>query len=126
MLLFTDLSYQTGIDLSTTLYTPDRILGYTPDDSIIAVQIMQYFPYIKANVDKDKNIISVEYFVSDEQKKIERKIEILEELDTLDREAVRPLRAILTGNYVEADKLKLEEIEADAIKLRAELKELSD
>jgi hypothetical protein len=51
--------------------------------------------------------------------------EIQSQLDNIDRQSVRPLRAKLAGTDTEADRERLEELEAAASTLRTELNELS-
>lgn len=46
------------------------------------------------------------------------------DLDALDRQSARPLRAKAVGTATEADKVVLAEIEAQVVKLRARLAEL--
>lgn len=50
--------------------------------------------------------------------------EIKQKLADLDRQAIRPLRAILAGTPTDEDKDKLREIEAQAVALREELAKL--
>lgn len=51
----------------------------------------------------------------------DRRDEILSELDRLDMQAVRPLRAIAAGTATETDKRKLKTLEEQATQLRTEL-----
>jgi len=53
-----------------------------------------------------------------------RKSEIYTELDSIDTQTVRPLRAILSGLGTDWDKAKLAELETQAKKLRTELASL--
>ena len=50
-----------------------------------------------------------------------RKSEILARLAEIDRESIRPLRAIADGNAVQADKDKLAALDTEAAGLREEL-----
>jgi hypothetical protein len=51
--------------------------------------------------------------------------EIQSQLDNIDRQSVRPLRAKLAGTDTQADRERLEELEAEASTLRTELNKLS-
>lgn len=50
--------------------------------------------------------------------------ELIKQLDDLDLNAIRPLRAIQAGTGTQDDTDKLEELEAQAEQIRAELREL--
>lgn len=52
---------------------------------------------------------------------VPRKAEIINRLDRIDVESVRPLRAIAEGTAIQADRDKLTSLEAEAASLRAEL-----
>ena len=55
----------------------------------------------------------------------EQKIQVLkQQLDNLDLQAVRPLRAIVAGTATEEDTVKLSEIESTATELRTQLSNL--
>ena len=61
-----------------------------------------------------------------EQAKQEHKQELLAQLDAVDLKTIRPLRAIQAGTGTQEDTDKLEELEAQAEQIRAELRELED
>ncbi len=54
-----------------------------------------------------------------------KKSEIRAELDAIDREAIRPLRAIAAGNGTDDDTAKLQKLDTRAAELRAELATLT-
>lgn len=56
-----------------------------------------------------------------EQQTAQRRIEILRELDAIDTQSVRPLRAKLAGTATAEDEARLASLEAQAQTLRAEL-----
>jgi hypothetical protein len=58
--------------------------------------------------------------------KAERTTEILTRLSQIDREAIRPMRAALSGTSTLYDTDKLAELEQEADKLRAELSTLGE
>lgn len=58
------------------------------------------------------------------QAKEARKKELIAELDALDLKTIRALRAIQAGKGTKADEDKLADLEAEAEKVRQELKEL--
>lgn len=51
---------------------------------------------------------------------------ILAELDALDRRSARALRAVVAGTATDEDKVKLAEIEGEAVQLRSRLAELKE
>ena len=57
--------------------------------------------------------------------KVQRKFEILEELEQLDKKTTRPLRAILSGRETEEDKETLKSLETQAEDLRKELNSIN-
>lgn len=60
----------------------------------------------------------------EEKRKAERRAELIEQLDALDLKAIRALRAMSAGTGTADDKDRLEELEAQAEQIRAELQEL--
>jgi len=62
---------------------------------------------------------------SPEQVKASRIAEIYDQLDSLDKKSVRPLRAITAGTGTEDDTSKLQDIEMTTSNLRTELAELT-
>jgi hypothetical protein len=59
-----------------------------------------------------------------EERKLSRKFEIEKELEKIDFQSVRSVRAISSGNQTDADIQKLSELEEKAESLRKELKSL--
>jgi hypothetical protein len=51
----------------------------------------------------------------------DRRSEIIGELSGIDRDSIRPLRAIADGSATDYDRNKLAELDARAVELRAEL-----
>lgn len=64
-------------------------------------------------------------FITAEEYRLEREPQILEELNEIDSQTTRPLRAILSGYSSDADKEKLSVLEEKARTLRKELQDLS-
>ena len=62
--------------------------------------------------------------IKEAEEKQARISELKEQLDSLDTQTVRPLRAIVSGTDTEYDHTKLENIEAQAEEIRRELAEL--
>jgi hypothetical protein len=68
----------------------------------------------------------VQDWVEPEPPAPDRKLEITARLAEIDREAIRPMRAALAGTSTLYDTDKLAELEAEADKLREELRGLID
>ena len=85
-----------------------------PDDSAVAQQIRQYERVQLIGLTDNNDDIQVVPLK-------DRYTAILAELDRLDLQAVRPLRAIAAGTATETDRKKLAEIEEQAVQLRQEL-----
>lgn len=64
--------------------------------------------------------------IEEEKRKKEEKDALYAELDKLDLKAIRALRAIQAGTSTEQDTTKLADLEAEAEKVRQELKELGE
>lgn len=112
-----DTNYLEGIDCEQ----PEWVVS---DNSELAGKI-QSTPFWEPVEDEDGRLIDIvpaEAPVSDEESILLLKSQ-LEELDML---AIRPLRAILTGNEVEEDRVVLADLEEQAKELRERLLELEN
>lgn len=92
------------------------------DNSEVAAKVMST-PYWNPVEDKNGNLVDIipeERPVTDE----ERIEQLKSELDKLDRQAIRPLRAIAAGNDTEEDRNRLEALEEQAEIIRLQLAEL--
>lgn len=119
MIIFEDGSWLCGDD-ETTIPDGAMIIG---DDTRLADAIMQY-PKVRLILPADglDDIDNVQVVpIEDNRYRV-----ILAELDRLDLQAVRPLRAIAAGTATETDRKKLAEIEEQAAQLRQELVNITD
>ena len=94
------------------------------DNSEVAAKVMST-PYWEPVEDENGHLIDIiplEPTVTDE----ERIAQLKAELDEIDRLAIRPLRAILTGNDAEEDREVLADLEEQAKELRERLSELEN
>ena len=90
-----------------------------PDDSAVAQQIRQY-ERVQLIVSAD-NSDNIQVIPLKDRHRV-----ILAELDRMDLQAVRPLRAIVAGTATETDRQKLTEIEEQVAQLREELANITD
>lgn len=110
MIVYSDGTWECGADEDAA---PENAV-ILPDDSAVAQQIRQY-ERVQLIVSAD-NSDNIQVFPLED-----RYTAILAELDRLDLQAVRPLRAIAAGTATETDRQKLTEIEEQAAQLRQEL-----
>ena len=113
MIIFEDGSWLCGED-ETTIPDGAMIIG---DDTRLADEIMRYPKVRLISPTNDFGDIDGIQVVPIE----DRHSVILAELDRLDLQAVRPLRAIAAGTATEADRQKLIALEEQAAQLREEL-----
>ena len=93
-----------------------------PDNSELAVKIQTFQNPKFITDDNGKLIDIVEGELTNEQQ-----VQFLKrQLNELDLQAVRPLRAIAAGTATDEDKSRLAEIESKAEELRAEIAELGE
>lgn len=118
MIIFEDGSWLCGED-ETTIPDGAMILG---DDTRLADEIKQY-PKVRliSPTDDFDDIDNIQVVPIEDRHRV-----ILAELDHLDLQAVRPLRAIAAGTAIETDRKKLAEIEEQAAQLRQELANITD
>lgn len=112
-----DGNYLEGIDCEQ----PKWVI---PDGSELAGKIMS-MPYWKPVEDKEGqlvDIIPIEPHVNDE----ERIAQLKSELDEIDRQAVRPLRAIAAGTDTEEDHEVLKDLEEQTEEIRQQIAELEN
>ncbi len=113
MIIFEDGSWLGGED-ETTIPDGAMIIG---DDTRLADEIKQY-PKVRlmSPTDDFDDIDNIQVVPIEDRHRV-----ILAELDHLDLQAVRPLRAIAAGTATEADRQKLIDLEEQATQLREEL-----
>lgn len=110
MIVYSDGTWECGADEDAA---PENGV-ILPDDSAVAQQIRQYERVQLIGLTDNNDDIQVVPLE-------DRHTAILAELDRLDLQAVRPLRAIAAGTATDADRQKLTEIEEQAVQLRQEL-----
>lgn len=113
MIIFEDGSWLCGED-ETIIPDGAMIIG---DDTRLADEIKQY-PKVRlmSPTDDFDDIDNIQVVPIEDRHRL-----IIAELDHLDLQAVRPLRAIAAGTAIETDRKKLAEIEEQAAQLREEL-----
>ena len=113
MIIFEDGRWLCGED-ETIVPNGAMIIG---DDTRLADEIMRYpkVRLISPTNDFD-DIDNIQVVPIEDRHRV-----ILAELDHLDLQAVRPLRAIAAGTATEADRQKLIDLEEQATQLRQEL-----
>ncbi len=129
MLIFKDHSWQKNSNYTDINYLADipgaeQPKWVIPDNSELANKIMStpYWEPVEDENGRLVDIVPVEPVVSDEESILLLK----SRLEDLDRLAVRPLRAILTGNDVEEDRDVLADLEVKAQELREQISELEE
>lgn len=110
MIVYSDGTLECGADEDSV---PENAV-ILPDDSAVAQQIRQY-ERVQLIVSAD-NSDNIQVIPLEDRHRV-----ILAELDRLDLQAVRPLRAIAAGTATETDRKKLAKIEEQAVQLRQEL-----
>ena len=115
-----DTNYLTGTDETQ----PKWVIH---DNSEVAGKIMSAVRSWTPVEDENGELVDIiEAPLSRDEINQQRTDEIKRELGVLDEQAIRPLRAILTGTSTGEDTDKLREIEAQAAVLRDELAELEE
>lgn len=113
MIIFEDGSWLCGED-ETTIPDGAMIIG---DDTRLADEIKQYAKVrLLSRINGFADLDSIQVIPIEDRHSV-----ILVELDHLDLQAVRPLRAIAAGTATETDRQKLTEIEEQVAQLRQEL-----
>mgnify|MGYP004679840905 CR=1 FL=1 len=112
MIVYNDGTWECGADEDAA---PKNAV-ILPDDSAVAQQIRQYERVQLIGLTDNNDDIQVVPLE-------DRHRVILAELDRMDLQAVRPLRAIVAGTATEIDRQKLTEIEEQVAQLRQELAE---
>lgn len=123
MLIFENHGWQMMSDFPDTNYLEGtnemQPKWVVHDNSEIAAKVMSS-PYWEAVEDENGHlidIIPIEPLVTDE----ERIAQLKSELEEIDRQAIRPLRAIAAGNDTEEDREKLAELEEQAEVIRLQI-----
>lgn len=93
-----------------------------PDSSELALKIMEADRFEEI-IDESGNLTDIIPVpsVAREQTAEERTEELKAQLDEIDRQAIRPLRAIAAGTAIDEDREMLTELERQAEEIRAEL-----
>lgn len=113
MIVFEDGSWLCGEDETIV---PDRAMIIS-DNTRLADEIKQYAKVRLISPTNDfDNLDGIQVVPIEDRRSV-----ILAELDRLDLQAVRPLRAIAAGTSTETDKQKLIALEEQAAQLRQEL-----
>lgn len=124
MLIFKNHSWQKNLNYPDTNYLANIPGAEQPkwvvsDNSELAGKIMST-PYWKPVEDENGGLIDIipeEPPVTDEK----RILDLKNQLEELDRLAIRPLRAIAAGNDTEEDREKLAELEEQAEVIRLQI-----
>ena len=129
MIIFNDHTWQTSSNYPNTNYLRG-VEGVTqpqwvvPDNTELANKIISTFYWEPVEDDKRNliDIIPVDPPVTDK----ERILSLKNQLEELDRQAIRPLRAIAAGTDTEEDREILTDLERQAAKLRQQLASLEE
>ena len=110
-----DANYLEGIDCEQPKWV-------VPDNSKLAQKVMSTPYWMPVEDDKGNliDIIPVDSPVTDKEKILSLK----NQLEELDRQAIRPLRAIAAGNDTEEDREILADLERQAAEIRTELERM--
>ena len=119
MIIYADGNWQTDSNHPDSDFSGGRAVYVIPDDSALAAKIIALSSAVTIITDDSGVPIDAVPIV-------DRRRQILDELDRLDSQAVRPLRAIAAGTADEQDYTMLSSIETKAKELRKELFEISD
>ena len=127
MIIFNDHTWQTSSKYPNTNYLRG-VEGVTqpqwvvPDNTELANKIISTFYWEPVEDDNGNliDIIPVDPPVTDK----ERILSLKNQLEELDRQAIRPLRAIAAGTDTEEDREILTDLERQAAKLRTELERM--
>lgn len=121
MIIFSNGDYEQCSEFPNSLY--DKNAKYcVPDNSELAAKIMStaYWEAVENESGQLIDIIPIEPPVTDEKRIAQLKIE----LEEIDRQAIRPLRAIAAGTDTEEDREVLADLEQQAAELRQQLDEI--
>ena len=117
-----DDNYLAGIDCKQPKWVVD-------DNSELARKILST-SYWEPVEDENGNLIDIDVTIVEavalEQSDEEKIEELKAQLDEIDRQAIRPLRAIATGTETEEDTKILADLETQAEEIRAEIAKLSE
>ncbi|MDE6724524.1 MAG: hypothetical protein K2J79_02870 [Ruminiclostridium sp.] len=123
MIIFENKTWQTSTSEPDTNYLEgidcEQPKWVVPDNSELTGKIMST-PYWKPVEDGNGQLVDIipeEPPVTDE----ERIAQLKSELDEIDRQAIRPLRAIAAGNDTEEDRENLAELEEQAEEIRLQI-----
>ena len=127
MIIFNDHTWQTSSNYPNTNYLRG-LEGVTqpqwvvPDNAELANKIISTFYWKPVEDDKGNliDIIPVDPPVTDK----ERILSLKNQLEELDRQAIRPLRAIAAGTDTEEDREILADLERQAAEIRTELERM--
>ena len=114
MIIYADGNWQTDSNHPDSDFSGGKAVYVIPDDSELASKIIASSSAVTIITDDSGVPIDAVPIV-------DRRGEIISELEKLDLKAVRPLRAIAAGTATESDRRMLSEIEEQAVKLREEL-----
>ena len=114
MIIYADGNWQTDSNHPDSDFSGGKAVYVIPDDSALADKIISSSSAV--TIITDDSGVPV-----DAVPIVDRRGEIISELEKLDLKAVRPLRAIAAGTATESDRRMLSEIEEQAVKLREEL-----
>lgn len=114
MIIYADGNWQTDSNHPNSDFSGGKAVYVIPDDSALADKIISSSSAV--TIITDDSGVPV-----DAVPIVDRRGEIISELEKLDLKAVRPLRAIAAGTATESDRRMLSEIEEQAVKLREEL-----
>lgn len=129
MIIFNDHTWQTSSNYLNTNYLRG-VEGVTqpqwvvPDNTELANKIISTFYWEPVEDDSGNliDIIPVNLPVTDK----ERILSLKNQLEELDRQAIRPLRAIAAGTDTEEDREILTNLEQQAEELRSQISELEN
>lgn len=105
-------NYLEGIDCEQPKWVMD-------DNSEVAAKVMSYQCWEPVEDDKGQLVDVV--FVKPPETDAEKRIALKSQLEELDRQAIRPLRAIAAGNATDEDREILTDLEQQAAELRQRL-----
>lgn len=123
MIIFENRTWQTDTSSPDTNYLEgldcEQPKWIIPDNSELASKIMAtpYWEAVENETGQLVDIIPTEPPVTDE----ERILSIKKQLDEIDRQAIRPLRAIAAGTDTKDDRDILADLEQQAAELRQQL-----
>lgn len=128
MIIFADRTWQTDTSSPDTNYLEgldcEQPKWVIPDNSELAQKVMStpYWEAVENETGQLVDIIPAEPPVTDE----DRILSIKKQLDKIDRQAIRPLRAIAAGTDTKDDRDILADLEQQAAELRQQLAALEE